>query len=405
MLNPANINIEEYNYLLPEEKIAVYPLPERDSSKLLFLHSQNVIEEKKFSDLPELLPSNSLLIFNKTKVVNSRLLFRKPTGSVIEIFCLEPVLPVSDFQLAFSQKSPVIWKCLVGNSKRWKTGQLVKQLYIKDIEVTLRVERKEKLSEGTNVLFSWDKDITFSEIIEHSGNIPIPPYLNRKSEESDKTRYQTIFAKNEGSVAAPAAGLHFTQRTLDQLLDLGIETDEVTLHVGAGTFKPVVSQKIAQHEMHVEKVVITKTTLENLLRKINDPIIPVGTTSMRTIESIYWMGVKIKSGNNIFKVEQWDPYLNSDNNISPKASIELLLNYMDYQNINEIKGETKLMIAPGYKFKFAKGLITNFHQPKSTLLLLVSALIGDRWKEAYKYAVNNNFRFLSYGDSCLFLPD
>ncbi len=403
MIDTGKIRIEEYNYPLSEDKIAKYPLPDRDSSKLLYLND-SIPEARLFSELPDLLPDKSLLLFNITKVVNARLLFKKETGAVIEVFCLEPVEPVTDFQLAFEQRSPVVWRCLVGNAKRWKSGKLDLPIVLQGKKIILSAEKVEKLEEGFLIKFFWNNDsFSFSEVIDHTGMIPIPPYLKRKADESDKARYQTIYAENEGSVAAPTAGLHFTKSTFTALRKKGIETDELTLHVGAGTFKPVVSDQISDHEMHVEKVVININTLKHILKKIVDPVIPVGTTSMRTLESLYWMALKLKKGDSSFMVNQWDPYHNDDD-ISSEDAIKILIEYLENNSLSEIKGETRLMIAPGYKFRFASGLITNFHQPKSTLLLLVSALIGENWKLAYDFALNNDFRFLSYGDSCLFLP-
>lgn len=405
MYSIENIVIEDYNYNLPIDKIASYPLEKRDLSKLLY-QVDGELSERKFKDLPKLLPSGSLLLFNETKVVNARLLFEKSTGAIIEVFCLEPVKPVVDFQLAYQQTSPVVWKCLIGNAKRWKSGILEKEFDIGNRKVVLYAEKEDQLVDGFLVKFSWkEDDITFSEIIRNSGLIPIPPYLNRRSEDQDKKRYQTIYAEYEGSVAAPTAGLHFTENVFSELIRNSIEIDKLTLHVGAGTFKPVVSEKIGNHEMHTEKVIVNIETLKHILNKIGDPIIPVGTTSMRTLESLYWMAVKLKNGDSSFEVEQWDPYhLNNDPEFSSKKAIELLIEFLEKNKQNEIKGETRLMIAPGYEFKFAFGLVTNFHQPKSTLLLLVSALVGDSWKTAYDFALSNNFRFLSYGDSCLFLP-
>ena len=405
MSNTGNIKIEDYNYPLPNDMIAKFPLVERDMSKLLF-QSGNTVEEKRFAKLPELLPKNSLLIFNETKVVKARLLFKKSTGASIEIFCLEPVKPVNDFQLAYEQKSPVVWKCFIGNAKRWKSGKLELKINSNGQETILLAEKTEQLSEGFLVSFQWDNyNLTFSDIISTAGFVPIPPYLNRKPVEEDSTRYQTVYAHHKGSVAAPTAGLHFTDTIIAKLDEIGIETDKLTLHVGAGTFKPVVSHTIAEHEMHTEKVIVGIHTLKHLRQKLDDPIIPVGTTSMRTIESLYWMAVKLQKGNNKFTVEQWDPYkLTVDPEFNSRKALSLLINYLEENKLDEIKGETRLMIAPGYKFKIATGLITNFHQPKSTLLLLVSALIGDSWKQAYDFALKNNFRFLSYGDSCLFLP-
>ncbi len=404
MNKTGNIKIEDYNYPLPDDRIAKFPLAERDMSKLLF-QSGNTVKEKRFAELPELLPKNSLLIFNETKVVKARLLFKKSTGANIEIFCLEPVKPVNDFQLAYEQKSPVVWKCFIGNAKRWKSGKLELKINSNGKETILLAEKVEQLSEGYLVSFQWDNDdLTFSDIISNAGFVPIPPYLNRKPVNQDSTRYQTVYAEHKGSVAAPTAGLHFTEDIISKLRKVGIETDKLTLHVGAGTFKPVVSHTIAEHEMHTEKVIVGIHTLKHIRQKLDDPIIPVGTTSMRTIESLYWMAVKLQKGNNQFTVEQWDPYkLTVDSEFNSQKALSLLINYLEEYKLDEIKGETRLMIAPGYKFKIATGLITNFHQPKSTLLLLVSALIGDSWKQAYDFALKNDFRFLSYGDSCLFL--
>lgn len=404
MNTTGNIEIEDYNYSLPDERIAKFPLEKREMSKLLF-SSGNNIEEKRFIELPKLLPHNSLLIFNETKVVKARLLFKKSTGAAIEIFCLEPVEPVNDFQLAYEQKSPVVWKCFIGNAKRWKSGRLELNITASGKETILYAKKLKQLSEGYEVSFHWDnEELIFSDIISNAGFVPIPPYLNRKPVEEDSRRYQTVYANHKGSVAAPTAGLHFTNEIITKLSEEGIETDKLTLHVGAGTFKPVVSKTIAQHEMHTEKIVVGIGTLKHILKKLDDPIIPVGTTSMRTIESLYWMAVKLKSGNDQFVVEQWDPYeLVVDYEFSSKQALSLLIKHLEENKLSEIKGETRLMIAPGYKFKIVSGLVTNFHQPKSTLLLLVSALIGDSWKHAYDFALDNDFRFLSYGDSCLFL--
>ena len=401
----GEIKIEDYNYDLPDSRIARFPIEKRDMSKLLF-QSGNTIDEKRFIDLPELLPLNSLLVLNETKVVNARLLFKKSTGATIEIFCLEPVEPVTDFQLAYQQNTPVIWKCFIGNANRWKSGSLELEFFINGEAVTLSAEKVRRLSEGFLVSFSWDNyDLSFSEIINAVGLVPIPPYLNRKANEKDSVRYQTIYAQHEGSVAAPTAGLHFTSNIIDNLKNHGIETNNLTLHVGAGTFKPVISQTIADHEMHTEKVVVKIDTLKHIRKKLNHPIIPVGTTSMRSLESLYWMAAKLKNRDYGFSVNQWDPYkLIDDIDFDSEEALSLLINYLEDNELRELKGETRLMIAPGYKFKIASGLITNFHQPKSTLLLLVSALVGDIWKRAYDFALQNEFRFLSYGDSCLFLP-
>jgi len=406
MNNPHNIQIEEYNYPLPDNRIAKYPLKERHLSKLLYLNN-NELSKKAFIDIPKLLPKKSLLIFNETKVIQARLLFKKPTGASIEIFCLEPVEPTNDVQLAFQQKPPVVWKCLVGNAKRWKSGVLQSKLQINGKEIVLKAEKVKQLSDSFLISFDWEPDDTlFSDILEASGMIPLPPYLHREPIESDKKRYQTVYARFDGSVAAPTAGLHFTDDILSQLQQAGMNMEKVTLHVGAGTFKPVSSKTISEHEMHTEKIVVDKIVLEHLLDNLNNPIIPVGTTSMRTVESLFWMALKIHLNiTTAFEVNQWDPYdLKIPEDFNIKKALQLLISTLNNNNLGQLKGETRLMIAPGYDFKLATGLITNFHQPKSTLLLLVSALIGEKWKTAYDFALSNGFRFLSYGDSCLFLP-
>jgi len=407
MNSPYQIKIEEYNYPLPDERIAKFPLKQRHLSKLLYLKDGG-FSEKVFYQIPELLPPDSLLVFNETKVIQARLLFKKITGASIEIFCLEPVEPVNDFQLAFQQKPPVVWKCLVGNAKRWRSGGLEAALTINGIEVKLTARKEAQLSDSFLISFSWEpEEILFSDILEASGMIPLPPYLHREPVESDKERYQTVYARFDGSVAAPTAGLHFTDEILQQLSGKGIQSEKVTLHVGAGTFKPVSSETIHDHEMHTEKVIVAKEVLKRMLRHLGNPVIPVGTTSMRTVESLFWMALKIKLGiTGEFVVNQWDPYeLSIPDDFGAGEALTLLIETLEQAKADELKGETRLMIAPGYKFRLATGLITNFHQPKSTLLLLVSALIGEKWKEAYQFALNNHFRFLSYGDSCLFLPE
>ena len=406
MLTIGEIKIEDYNYSLPDERIAKYPLKQRDMSKLLFLENGE-LSEKKFHNISNLLPEDSLLLFNETKVIQARMKFRKETGATIEIFCLEPIEPVNDFQLAFQQTSPVVWKCMVGNAKRWKSGKITSTFEFDGKGIRLQAEIKERLSDSWLIKFEWDNpEIKFHEIIEQNGLTPLPPYLNREAEESDKDRYQTVYANFDGSVAAPTAGLHFTENILEEIKQKGIQAAKLTLHVGAGTFKPVSAEKIGEHEMHTERVIISKSTLLKTKENLGKKIIPVGTTSMRTLESLFWMSVKLNSGDDSFTVEQWDPYqLHVPDNFDSFKAINLLIEHLEEKGISSLTGETRLMIAPGYKFKFAKGLITNFHQPKSTLLLLVSALIGESWKDAYDFAMKNDFRFLSYGDSCLFLPE
>ncbi len=428
-----NISIEEYNYPLPDERIAKYPLSERDASKLLVLKNGD-ITSSNFKNISDFLPKDSLLIFNETKVVRARLQFTKESGAAIEIFCLEPITGNGDYQLAFSSSSPSRWRCLIGNSRRWKNDKLAMEVDVrlqdhkttrlqeangqqpmvngqqstaKSQKATLYAERLEKNDNYSVVEFSWEPaELSFAEILEAAGEIPLPPYLHREAEASDRERYQTVFAKHEGSVAAPTAGLHFTNELIDKLKNEGISFEEVTLHVGAGTFRPVSSEKIGEHEMHSETIAVRKSCIENLIKNNDKTIIPVGTTSMRTIESLYWMGVMlIEEGleeRNIH-LNQWFPYKERETLPSAEESLSAILKYMEMYHMDVFHASTALMIAPSCKVNIAKALITNFHQPKSTLLLLVSALIGDKWKDVYQYALDNDFRFLSYGDSCLFV--
>lgn len=402
-----NITISEYDYSLPPERIAQFPLAERDKSKLLYYKNGN-IKEEVFENIADFLPEKCLLIFNETKVIQARLIFQKETGARIEIFCLEPVEPSSEIQLAFQQRSYSVWKCFIGNSKRWKKGQLQKSFEFNNKKCLLTAERKEQEQSVSLVEFKWEPaDLTFSEILELSGLVPLPPYLNRKAVESDKFRYQTVYAKNNGSVAAPTAGFHFTDKVFKKLISKNIQFDKLTLHVGAGTFKPVIAETIQQHEMHYEKMLVKKSTIKKLLENNEKKIISVGTTTTRTLESLYWFGIKLIVENSPlveFTIRQWDPYLEKYNkHISTRDSLLAVLNYMNNSGIEILTGFTQLMIVPGYDFKIIDGIITNFHQPKSTLLLLIAAFIGDDWKKAYDFALANNFRFLSYGDSCLFL--
>ena len=402
----TTISIEDYFYNLPTERIAKFPLDERDSSKLL-IYKNKIIEKSRFFEIDKYIPKNSLLIFNETKVVQARIIFQKESGAKIEVFCLEPVEPSNEIQIAFQQKSASVWKCFVGNSKRWKSGKLIKKIRYEGNEYLLSAERKTRNDGVSLVEFCCEPQLlSFSQILETSGLVPLPPYLNREAEESDKIRYQTVYAKNDGSVAAPTAGLHFTDNVFRKLKKKNTSFEKLSLHVGAGTFKPVVSKTISEHEMHTEKILIKRKTIESILFDHTRKIIPVGTTTVRTLESLYWFGVKLivqKDEKINFSISQWEPYSKELNcGISRKAALETILCFMENNSIDTLYGETKLMIAPGYDFKIADGIITNFHQPKSTLLLLVSALIGDDWKKAYEFAMNNDFRFLSYGDSCLF---
>jgi S-adenosylmethionine:tRNA ribosyltransferase-isomerase len=404
MKTPASILIDDYDYSLPADRIAKFPLAHRDQSKLL-IYKNGDLSQNTFKNIDEFLPPNSLLLFNETKVIQARLQFFKKSGAKIEIFCLEPFSPVTEVQLAFQQKSSVVWKCFIGNSKKWKDDILEKQIAIEHKQVQFFAKRVGREGEAHLVEFSWEPSaLTFSQLLESAGLVPLPPYLNREAEKEDKDRYQTIYAQHDGSVAAPTAGLHFTDEVFKCLSEKNISTDEVTLHVGAGTFKPVSSASIGEHEMHTEKIVIKKSTIEQLLKYQDQKIIMVGTTTIRSLESLYWFGVKLMvDQSKDFSIHQWDPY--QEKYQIEKSLSEILgniLEFMKIENLNELHGETQLMIAPGYKFKIADILITNFHQPKSTLLLLVSAFIGDTWKEAYQYSLDHDFRFLSYGDSCLF---
>lgn len=398
-----NISIDEYDYPLPEERIAKYPLAERDASKLLVL-KDNQINASQFRNIGDFLPHDALLVFNETKVIRARLQFQKETGSHIEVFCLEPD---DDYQIAFSSASPVRWKCLVGNSKRWREGLLSMPLTVAGQQVTLNAERIERNDQYSEIEFSWEPStLPFASILEAAGEIPLPPYLHRDAEPEDRDRYQTVFAKYDGSVAAPTAGLHFTKPLINKLGNSGLQFDEVTLHVGAGTFRPVATETIGEHAMHSETIIVRKSLIERLIGQIGKNIIPVGTTSTRTLESLYWIGMMLhEQGMELrtLHVEQWYPYENHDALSAPEA-LQKIVNYLDLHQLTRLEASTSLIIAPSYKMRVITGLITNFHQPKSTLLLLVSALIGERWKQCYQFALDNGFRFLSYGDSCLFLP-
>lgn len=404
MMNAVkDISIETYDYPLPEDRIAKYPLPERDASKLLVLKN-NEIQESQFRNVGEFLPKDALLVFNETKVIRARLQFRKDTGSRIEIFCLEPE---QDYQVAFSAASPVRWKCLIGNAKRWKEGRLSMPLTVNGEAVTLYAECLSRNDQGAEIEFSWSPEgLSFASVLETAGEIPLPPYLHRDAEPDDRDRYQTVFARYDGSVAAPTAGLHFTQPLIAKLREQGFQFDEVTLHVGAGTFRPVATDTIGEHAMHSETIIVRKSLIKNLIEHQGKPVIPVGTTSTRTLESLYWIGVMLKEQGlepRPLHVEQWFPYEGHEPLSAPEA-LQWVLDYLDQHGLTRLEASTALMIAPSYQMRIITGLITNFHQPKSTLLLLVSALIGERWQDCYRFALDHGFRFLSYGDSCLFLP-
>ena len=400
----ARININDFNYELPKERIAQYPLAERDSSKLLIFRGGNISDDI-FSNVHNQLPEGSLLVFNDTKVIWARLLFKRETGSTIEIFCLEPSVP-AEYSLSLGSMEPVEWKCLIGNQKKWKNRTLSTEFKIKDKLYLLSAERIGEEGDSFRIRFSWDSKVhTFGEVIEAVGHIPLPPYINRKDEETDASRYQTIYSMVKGSVAAPTAGLHFTKQVFENLQKKGIAWTNITLHVGAGTFQPVKTETISTHEMHTEHFTVSASVIEEVLKNPGK-IIAVGTTSVRTLESLYWLGVKVSwkpetSGDSLF-LGQWEPY-SLHGKLTVKEALESLLLWMKKVNKREINIPTRIIIVPGYIFRVIDGMITNFHQPRSTLLLLVSAWTGDDWKNIYNYALANNFRFLSYGDSSLLL--
>ena len=389
--------LQDFTYNLPNERIALYPLAERDQSKLLFYNKGNIRHEK-FSCLAELLPKNSFLFFNDTRVIPARLIFKKDTGAEIEIFLLNPIHPSPVMTEAMLAKESCGWECTIGNLKRWTHG-LVLDKRINNTKLEARLTHREK----GHVQFTWDSSQPFSEVINDSGETPLPPYLHRKPESSDRDRYQTVYSHADGAVAAPTAGLHFTSHTLASLKEKGIDSDFLTLHVSAGTFQPIKSENANEHIMHNEQLIITKKNIEHLLdgQKF---IIPVGTTSMRTLESIYWFGVKLLSDPSAeFIIAQNDPYLHYATLPSTTESIKAVLAHMNRNKLDNLTGNTSIYIMPGYTFRVCKGLITNFHQPGSTLLLLVAAFIGDDWKRVYEEALKNDYRFLSYGDSSLLI--
>lgn len=400
-----NISIQDFTYELPDKQIAHYALAERDHSRLLIWNKGEITDEQ-FYNLPDHLPSGSMLVFNNTRVIRARLFFHKLTGAKIEIFCLEPLAPV-DYALSFSQTGNCTWKCIVGNLKKWKDEVLVKQLEIAGKKVHFNARKVSEINKAYEIAFSWDNpSFTFADILEAFGNIPIPPYLNRESEEIDLTSYQTIYSKIKGSVAAPTAGLHFTETVFEQLLKKNIDCEEVTLHVGAGTFQPVKSETIGGHDMHTEHFVVSIDLIDRLA-KFEGKIIAVGTTSVRTLESLYYVGCKVitnlKSDIEQLSVSQWDPYLDNRMEYSRREAFEALSDWLQEHQLTELNSSTQIIILPGYSFNVISGMITNFHQPQSTLLLLIAAFLGDDWKRIYEHALRNNYRFLSYGDSNLYL--
>lgn len=412
MTDPRTIQIKDYSYELADERIAKFPLAERDQSKLL-IYDRGEISERHFYDIPSLLPKGSLLVMNNTRVIQARLYFYKETGARVEILVLEPALP-REYQENFAQRGRTAWFCMVGGLKKWKQGPLTANVSIGGEDIEVKAEKEPSLNQpvgerktlplvgdggGVLITFSWTGNYTWSEILEAMGELPIPPYLNRETEESDKQTYQTVYSKIEGSVAAPTAGLHFTQRVLDELDKRGIEREEVTLHVGAGTFRPVKSEDIGGHDMHTEHIAVSRHTIEKLIEH-GGRAIAVGTTSVRTLESLYWMGC-----NGQTHVSQWEPYEKPESAQLPVLdSLSALLKFMDDNELDVLHASTQIIIAPGYRYRIVERMITNFHQPQSTLLLLVSAFIGDDWHRVYDYALSHDFRFLSYGDSSILIP-
>ena len=399
------IRIEEYDYPLPDERIAKFPLAKRDESKLL-LYKDGQVSESVFKHITDFLPAGSLLVYNNTRVIQARLLFQKVTGARIEVFCLEPAEP-HDYALIFQQTERCSWICLVGNLKKWKDGLLTKKVTIQGEEVILSAEKKESHGDSHRIEFTWNNPkYTFADLLDAAGVLPIPPYLHRETEKSDLVTYQTVYSKIKGSVAAPTAGLHFTPEVLADVDAHGIGREEVTLHVGAGTFKPVKSETIEGHEMHTEFISVRRSSIERIQKNLGK-IIAVGTTSVRTLESLYYIGVKLAShpdaASEELVVNQWMPYEEANNQIPVADALQLILDYLDRHQADKLVTATQIIIAPGYEFKVVRGIITNFHQPKSTLLLLISAFVKGNWRTIYDYALSHDFRFLSYGDSSLLL--
>jgi S-adenosylmethionine:tRNA ribosyltransferase-isomerase len=421
MTDPRTISIHDYSYTLPESRIAAYPLPERDASRLLIYSDQNIITDR-YKNIGQYLPKDSLIVFNNTRVVEARLIFQKPTGGVIEIFCLEPHEQYPDIMRAMLQTGKVWWQCLIGGASKWKTGQVLEKKIQAKNDILLKAKYIEKRAGCFIIELSWEPSgLSFAELLHVAGAIPLPPYIKRNAEATDAERYQTVYARFDGSVAAPTAGLHFTPGIFKSLEDKNIRTDYVTLHVGAGTFKPVKAETLQDHEMHAEFIDVSKATIENIERNFGNNIVAVGTTSLRTLESLYWLGVKWRVGSDEWEVGkteellQWEAYELAKHNIPVKEALGSLVEWMNKNKLERLVTKTQLLIAPGYEFKIVDGLVTNFHQPNSTLLLLVAALIGEDlptgqaglpngqagWKKVYDYALQNDFRFLSYGDGCL----
>lgn len=405
MEDTKHIKISEYDYPLPDDRIAKFPLQIRDQSKLLVYNKGN-ISDTHFTSLPDYLEKGELMIFNNTKVIQARLHFHKQTGALIEIFCLEPASP-SDYALSFQQRGKCSWLCMIGNLKKWKDGQLTRQVDISGKNIEFTAKRGDIHGTSHWIDFEWNDDtITFADVLEAVGELPIPPYLNRDTEESDKETYQTVYSKIKGSVAAPTAGLHFTERVLKAIDDKGVDREELTLHVGAGTFKPVKSEEIKGHEMHTEYISVSRQTIDKLI-KHNAKAVAVGTTSVRTLESLYYIGLIIEknpeANQDELHVSQWIPY-EKEYDITPLQAIQNIEDYMERNKMEALHTSTQIIIAPGYSYNIVKKIVTNFHQPKSTLLLLVSAFLKGDWKPVYEYALSHDFRFLSYGDSSILIP-
>ena len=405
MKDTKHIKISEFNYPLPDERIAKFPLSNRDESKLL-VYRQGEVSEDRFTSLPDYLEAGEMMVFNNTKVIQARLHFRKETGALIEVFCLEPIQP-NDYALSFQQTQKCSWLCMVGNLKKWKEGSLKRTIEVKDKTITLTATRGECRGTSHWIDFEWDDDtLTFADVLEAVGELPIPPYLNRETQESDKQTYQTVYSKIKGSVAAPTAGLHFTERVLKALDEKGIDREELTLHVGAGTFKPVKSEEIEGHEMHTEYISVNRRTIEKLIAH-GGQTIAVGTTSVRTLESLYYIGILIsqnpEANQEELHIKQWMPY-EPHPALTPVESLQEILDYLNRHGMEALHTSTQIIIAPGYEYKIVKKIVTNFHQPQSTLLLLVSAFVKGDWKKIYDYALSHDFRFLSYGDSSLLIP-
>ena len=402
-MHPRNLRIEDYTYDLPDNRIAYHPLAQRDASKLLE-YKNGVIAEDSYRNIAAHIPSGSLMVFNRTKVVHARLPFKKETGGAIEIFCLEPHKSHSDIQTAMLQKGQVWWNCLVGSAKKWKEGTVL-HLNCKEHNFTLSATMVSRSATYYTIQLDWDApELTFAEVLLYAGKVPLPPYINREADTDDEDRYQTIYAKDEGSVAAPTAGLHFTEEVMQDLAAKSVDTAFVTLHVGAGTFKPVKSETMQEHDMHAEWIEVNKEAITQLLNHLDKGIVAVGTTSLRTLESLYWIGNKLTSNTAIqwdgIAVTQWDPY-ETIGTFTAREALETIQQYLNDNNVDKIVTRTQILIAEGYEFRIINGLVTNFHQPQSTLLLLVAALIGNEWRNVYEYAMQHNYRFLSYGDGSL----